>query len=258
MNNINDVYQYVSSILRKQYSGSMSNDQFNQWAGVAQQIHLLVKCGLPEDYKIDLGAPAPGQRRAVIAVRESAQEIEATNTISDEMYPFLAETTLFSTNNRFTIPPDYVRYRPSSYKKIIQGIDPTTGLTYTDWQFVPLEFVSGGDRNYRLVQYVKKPSTEYPIISYNNGELLVDADQRGQVIIPSINLIYVRLPRDPFRNATMNANDQPIYNPVGSVDFEFPKTEWIQISNRIISLWASSIRDTEIYQINKASLTTGE
>jgi len=100
VNNINDVYQYVSSILRKQYSGSMSNDQFNQWAGVAQQIHLLVKCGLPEDYKIDLGAPAPGQRRAVIAVRESAQEIEATNTISDEMYPFLAETTLFSTNNR--------------------------------------------------------------------------------------------------------------------------------------------------------------
>lgn len=236
----------------------MSNDQFNRWSVAAQQLHLLVKCGLPESYQIEVGAPAPGQRRAVVAVREAPQEIEATNTISDEMYPFLQGVTLLSNNNRFTVPPDYVRYRPSSYKKIFQVTNPETGVTYTDWKFIPLEFVSGAERSYRLDQYITKPTTEYPIISYNNNQLLVDADTRGRVIIPSIDLIYVRLPVDPFRNATMNSNDQPIYTPAGSVDFEFPKTEWEAIARRIIKYWSESIRDTEILQVNQVAINEGQ
>lgn len=258
MNDINDVYLYVNDILRKQYSGSISPDQFNRFAGAAQILHLLIKCGVPEKYLITAGYPAMGQRRSLLIVREAPQELEASMTLSDEVYPFLTDLPITGTNNLFTLPDNYMRYRPSSYKYAFQATNPATGETYTDYRNVPFEFVTGAERTYRLYQYIKRPTPEYPIISYSNGQLLVNADQKGLVIIPSILLSYVRQPVDPFWNSTPNANDQAIYNPVGSVDFEFPKTEWEAISRRIIKYWAESIRDKEVLEVNEGAINTGQ
>ena len=258
MVSIDDVYNYCNNILNKKYSGSMSPDQFNEWASTAQILHLLVKLGLPEQYKISVGYPAQGQRKALMIVREAAQEVEATMTLSDDVRPFLTVSPVNGTNNLFTVPDDYVRYRPSNYKYSYQQINPATGQSYTDWRWVPFEFVNGPERTYRLYQYIKKPNAEYPLISYQNGQLLVDADEKGEVIIPQIQLNYVRLPKVPFWNSTPNANDQPIYNPIGSVNFEFPTTEFEAIARRIIAYWAESIRDTEIVQLNEKTIQQGE
>lgn len=242
--------------MRKQYSGSMSPDTFNLWAPVAQTLHLLVKCGLPEEYKITTGYPASGQRRALMIVREAPQELEGSMTLSDEMQPFLQTTLVSGSSNLFSLPPDFVRYRPSNYKYIYQVTE--NGQVTTTWRWKPLEFVTGAERNYRLDQYINKPSLDYPVISYQNGQFLVDLDLQGLVTIPQINLSYVRLPKDPVRNYTLNANDQDIYNPAGSVNFEFQKTEWEAICRRLIRYWAESIRDDDITKENFVAIQGGQ
>ena len=236
----------------------MSADEFNLWMPVAQALHMRVKLGLPESYHIGTGYPAQGQRRSTLIVRESAQELEASQTLMDQIRNFEATAPITGVNNVFQVPGDYVAYRPSNYRYTFQVLNEETGLYETRWNEVPFEFVTTGQRTYRLYNYIQKPSEVYPILSYNNGALQADADQYGKVKIQSINLNYVRMPKTPLRNYTPNANDQPIYNPVGSQDLEFPNLEWEEICQRLIKYWSIAIRDTEAYQLNDKAVNTGE
>lgn len=258
LRNIDDCYLYTNLLMRKQYSGSLSADEWNLLAPIAQATYMRVKLGLTEDYKITVGYPGQGARRGTIILREAAQELEASQELSDQIRNFLTQATITGTNNLFTVPTDYIAYRPSNYRYTWQVLDEETNTYITQWALVPFEWVTSGQRTYRLYQYIKVPSPEYPIISYSNGNLQVNADTQGRVIIPSINLEYVRMPLQPIRNYTPNANDQPIYNPVGSQDFEFPNIDWEPICMKIVELWAMAIRDNEAYQMADKRIITGQ
>lgn len=258
MQNINDVYLYCNTLMRKQFSGSLSADEFNLLIPIAQLLHMRVKIGLPETYHIGLGYPAQGARRATVIIREAAQELEASQILDDQIRNFIQPILLNGANNIFQVPADYIAYRPSNYKYVWQVFNEQTEQWETKWRWVPFEFVNAGKRTYRLYAYIQKPSPEYPIISYNAGQLQVDADQLGLVNISQIQLFYVRAPKVPFRNYTTNVNDQPIYNPVGSQDLEFPNIEWEEIAQRLIKYWAIAIRETEVFQLTDKAVEGGQ
>ena len=52
---------------------------------------------------------------------------------------------------------------------------------------------------------------------YNQGIKVFPKD------ISEVKLTYLRRPVKPFRNYTITANDENIFDPIGSVDLEYPE-----------------------------------
>ncbi len=65
--------------------------------------------------------------------------------------------------------------------------------------------------------------------------------------IPNISLTYLQAPTDPFWNYSL-VNGRPVYNPAGSVDFQFDSSEIYRLVSRILKYFGISIRDIELAQ----------
>lgn len=233
MNNINECLLFTNMLANKQYSGAISPEEFNICAPVGQLNHLRVKIGLPELYSVQL--------------RQAPQQLEASQILEDVLRDFMVSATIISTTGTFTIPTDFVAYRPSSYKyTFMEG-----GIAKS--KRVPLEFVTSGEADLRNDNYVTQPSIAYPIINYEDGKLVV----QPMGSIEEITLRYVKYPIDPKWNYTINANDQAVYNPVGSFNFAFPKEEWEMICERILKYWAIKFREEQLYSVADKAVNTG-
>ncbi len=243
-NNINSVYEFVVTEANKQYAGSLTPAQFNICAPIAQLNYMRWCLGLPEDYS-----------QNPQYYREAPMQLETTQRNDDMVLYFSNTVPLTSTGqNLFTIPTDFIAYRPSSYKFVWQKDDGTT-----DWRWVPIEFVTSGERVIRLDDYVNKPTPDYPILSYQNGKMLVDLDVKGEISINQIQFSYIRKPLDPFRNYVLDPlTDRDTYVALGSVDFEFNVLEWEQISQRILKYWATKIREEGLFQTANMAVQTGK
>lgn len=233
MDNINDCYLYSNFLANKTQSGSITPEQFNLCADVGQLLHLKVKLGLPEEYSVDK--------------REARQEFQTTLNNSDSLRKFIVSKSATLNGAGFDFPTDWVAFANGDYIFVeqINGVNTVTPQ--------PVEFVTIGERGLRLNDYITKPSFEYPICTYLNGQIVVNPTG-----VDRITLIYVREPVKPKWNYTVNASDQPVYNPTGSVDFEFPKIEWEQICNRIVKYWAVNLREGELYQSVDKAIQTGQ
>lgn len=88
---------------------------------------------------------------------------------------------------------------------------------------------------------VDNPTTEFPIFVEYPDTIQVYPNPAG------VNLTYLRVPRTVFWNYTV-VDLVPVYNPVGSVDFDFDETELLRLVSRILGYMGTSIRDTELAQ----------
>lgn len=233
MDNINDVYLFANMLANKQYSGAISPDEFNLCAPVGQLNHLRVRMGLPEMYQV--------------AVRQAPQELEKSQMLDDVTMIFFKKATVAGNLGTYALPSDFLAYRPSFYWQIY--ID-AQGNAQKKRQ--PLDFLTSGEADIRDNNYVTPPSLDYPVISYENGTITVRPET-----IDQIDLRYVRYPAKPFRNFTPNTDDQDVYNPVGSVDFEFQKSEWEMITQRIVKYWATKFREEGLYQLADKAANSG-
>lgn len=235
MENINDVYNYCGLLANKTQSGYFTPDDFNLAAPIGQLNFLRVKIGLPEAYQPL--APYP------------PQSYQLTQVISDSLRPFIKEVTLNKVGQGFDIPTDSVAYSTSGY----QYVENTSCGQAPIFSEEPIEFVTDGERRQRLNSFLTPPSYEYPIGAYLNGQLVVYPKD-----ITSINLTYIKMPNKPIRNYTINSNDQDIYEPIGSVQLEFPKMDWEAISLYIVKAYAINMRETELLNYIEGKIRTGQ
>ena len=229
--NINDVFNFMNFLANKSQSGEITPEDFNISINVGQQQYFRTKLGLPELY--------------TVGKREAPQQFQTTQNNSDSLRPFIVSTTLIKNGNGFDLPANFAAYAENGYLYVEQ----INGQTVYTRQ--PLDFVTLTERGERLQSYIDNPNFEYPIATYLNNQIVVDPDG-----INAIGLNYVRYPSTPRRNYTV-VNDFNIYDPVGSVQLEFPNLDWENIAHIALKYWSQNLREEFLYQTEESRIKTG-
>lgn len=230
--NINSIYEYINFIANKNQSGSISPNEFNISINAAQQEYLRIKLGLTELYSVQK--------------RESPQQFQATQSISDSLRPFIVTANIQKNGNGFDLPPNFAAWGNSDYLYVQQ----VNGQNYAVTQ--PMEFVTLSERAIRLNNYIIYPTLEYPIATYLNNQIVVDPTD-----VTGITFSYVRYPVTPIWAYTL-VNDEPVYDNSNSVQLEFPNLDWENIAYIVLKYYGIFLRDTELYSTSDNRIKTGE
>lgn len=219
--NIEDIYQYVYNLANKTQSGEWSDTLFNNAAAFVNMDIFRKQTGLPEDYMPNNPSPRVAW--------------QITTTISDDLRLLLKTATINKTNGYFPFPADYAAYSSMGYLYTYNNPsgNPTAERVY-------MEAVTDDEKKIRLKSVIKEPTLAYPICAYslNGFEVYPQA-------IDKIELTYLKIPATPFRNFTQLPNDETVYDPVGSVQFEYPETLYPNIASRIALVLGINIRSEE-------------
>lgn len=201
---INDCYEFVQFELNKNSSGNTLNqDEFNLAAKWANLEYFKFNFGLPESYTV-------GQPVAKI-------NYENTQLITDRMRVFKQfkggrdlPVLPVDINGYANYPSDYVHY---------------SSIRYNGKDVIP---VRDGNLGSALDNSITAPTKDYPI--------MVFYDTFMQFYPPDLQFVdftYLRLPATPFWSVTI-VNDDYIYQPNTSVQFEWPDECLTDISNLIL------------------------
>jgi len=198
---IDGLYNWINFMSNKIQSGAISPDEFNLCLDALYLEPLKIKLGLPEEYQV--GSPV------------ARQSYQVSQMITDDLQPFIIQKPINKSNGYFPLPTDYVAYSSLRYTQIQQPDQCDEQPIVIDNS---IEVVTDGELSFRLTNSVTPPTFDYPICAYYQQGIKVfpkDIDQ--------IQITYVRLPKKPFRNYTITSNDEDIFNPIGSVDLEYPE-----------------------------------
>ena len=234
MDNINDVYNYCGLLANKTQSGYFTPNDFNLAAPIGQLNYMRVKLGLPEAYQPL--APFP------------PQSMQVTQIISDSLRPFIKNVNVNKNGKGFDLPTDCIAYSTSGYQYVESGDCGQPILSE-----IPIDFVTDGERRQKLDSFLTPPTLEYPIGAYLNNQLVVYPKE-----IVTIDLTYIKMPSTPIRNYTINSNDQDVYEPLGSVQLEFPKMDWEGVAMYIVKAYAINMRETELLNYVEGKIRTGQ
>lgn len=236
MNSINDIYLLTNFLADSYQSRKVSDNEFNYAIAAASDDLWKKKVGLPEEYQIN----APFARQAW----------QVTNKISDDMRYFITQLDISrNASDIFPYPADYGAFSSMRYERILnQGCDTP------DVKVRTVELVTDAELSERLDNTIILPDYDYPVGAwYGTGWKVYPT------IINSINLTYLRLPVTPYRNYTLDpATDLTTYDPTGSVDPDFPKTLWIDLTYLILKQFSINIREEELYQMAEQRISKGQ
>lgn len=219
---INEIYESVQTIANKKLSGAISPQEFNQLAAVVSNDLFKLKSGNPEDYQ--LGVPI------------TKQGWQLTYTISDSLKHLVVERDIAKdANNLFPYPTGYAVF--SSLKVAYITDDCDSELIWTR-----VEVVTDGELSVRLESQLIPPTPKRPIGAYYAGGFRIYPE-----VYTNARLTYLRYPTPPNWNFNVT-NDQAIFNPVGSVNFDFPETLHSDIIIRICRYIGINLRENDLVE----------
>ena len=120
-------------------------------------------------------------------------------------------------------------------------------VLYTSGALAPqeLERVTRSELYHINSSKLTRPSTIYPVYLYENKRLLVYPTS----IISGITVDYIRKPLDPSWNFTLGSNNQYVYSPNTSINFELHDAEQTELILRILLYAGVVIKSPEIIQV---------
>jgi hypothetical protein len=225
--NINDIYLLCYTLADKYQSRQLSDDEFNQFIDASNLDLWKLKVGLPEEYQVN----APFARQAW----------QVTNKISDDMRYFVTQVDINKdAAGIFEYPADYGAFSSMRYNRILN--DENCGTP--DQKTRTVELVTDAELSERLDNTIIPPDYDYPV-----GAWYATGWKVYPTIINKVNLTYLRLPTTPYRNYTVDpATDLTTYNPVGSVQLDYPKTLWVDFAYIVLKKMSINIRSEDLYQ----------
>jgi hypothetical protein len=236
MQNINDVYLLVNFLADKYQSRQISDAEFNTTIDASNLDLWKLKVGLPEEYKVNLPF--------------SSQAWQVSNKISDDMRYFITQVDIpKDTQGIFEYPTDYGAFSSMRYQRILnQDCDVPDVKTRT------VELVTDAELSERLDNTIIPPDYDYPVGAwYGTGWKVYPT------IIQSVNLTYLRLPRTPYRGYTLDPQtDLTTYDPLTSVQLDYPKTLWIDFSYIVLKKLSINIREEVLYQMAESRQLKGQ
>jgi len=230
---INDCYLQANFLANSLYSGKISPEEFNRCINIAQQEYERKMLGFPELYTVEK--------------REAPIEIQVTQVVNDAMRTFLMAKDITKTGLGFTLPSDFVAFVTDGYLFVWQQDGQSLAIP------IPIDFLTSAEWGERLQNYVTKPTLDYPAATYENGIIITEPNT-----ITGMKLRYYRYPVTPKWAFTINANDQPVYDPANSVQLEFPSNDWDNIIQKVVSLWATFLREDSLKAMTQNRIVTGQ
>jgi len=223
---VQDVYLLFSFFADKFNSRQISSDEFNIAMAAASIDVFKTKVGIPEEYQV-------GQAK-------SRQEWQVTTKISDDMRKCVTEVEIDKVGGVFPYPPDYGAFSSLRYTRILNN-----GCDTPDVRTRTIELVTDGELSDRLDNTVVYPDFDYPVGAwYSNGWKVFPK------IIEKVDLTYLRIPVTPVRGYILDpATDLTTYDPLTSVQIEYPETLHIDFTYRVLKYLAINIREEMLYEV---------
>lgn len=204
-------------IANKLLSGALTPETRNRFYNLVNLDLLKLKAGLPEDFDA-----------------KNQQGFQVTFKNSDDIAFLIKEVDITrASNGFFPRPSDYAAFDYVLYGYITNAC----GKTSIAWKNI--EPVTGSERAIRLDSALIPPDLEFPIIRWNALGWGVDPDA-----VKQLRLSYLRMPAKPIRNYTM-VGDQDVFNPVGSVNAEWPETMFGDFVIRVCKYAGINLREQD-------------
>jgi hypothetical protein len=238
MTNINSVYLWVNFLADSYQSRKISDDEFNQIIDSVNLDLWKLKVGLPEEYQVN----APFARQAW----------QVSNKISDDMRFFITEAAITKnvSTGIFAYPADYGAFSSLRYRRVLNQPDCEAPTVATR----TVELVTDAELSERLDNTVIPPDFEYPV-----GAWYATGWKVFPTLITSVNLTYLRLPTTPVRGYLLDpVTDLTTYNPLTSVQLDFPTTLHIDFAYLVLKQFAINIREEELYQYAAQRQNSGQ
>jgi hypothetical protein len=217
--NVNYIYSASQNIINSNQTGNFKPILFNAYAPMA----------------------------VVDIFSKYAHEYQATQQISDALYPFIHRVQLSqipNTTAQFAYPSanglQYVNLMALRYR-IPNGNGGFTEL--------PVQILTDDELGRRLQSPVVAPST-----TINAPPVATQYDTYVQLYpetISTIVMVYLRQPVTPYWNYTI-VNGLPVYTATGSTDFEFNWKQQNELIIRICQYFGVYVRDQEVIQVTEA------
>lgn len=207
--NINQAKDYIFAIARKNQIGNIPINQLNLYFERAQ---LDIVSDLRKGYQFN-------------------------SIIADNLSPLVQTVEIYNSGDRFLKPLDHM-YWVDIYSNAYTNSDQCGGTPEKQW--VPIELIPQNKLAYRIKSTIVKAATLYPVaVDYDKYYLVMPIPDK-------IQLTYIRTPKPPAWNYT--DGPRPIYNPVGSQDFELPDITHQDICFKVLSFMGIATRDADLYQ----------
>jgi hypothetical protein len=161
--------------------------------------------------------------------------------IADDLYKITGTTINFFSNPLPVGQTLIVNYYPKQFYKLGQVLYKPSAFPIAE----ELQRVLREDLYYLLKSDLTVPSTTNPIYLYENSQLTV----YPTTIVDDIEVAYIRKPIAPVWNFTTGINNQYIFNPSTSFNFELHSAEQTELILKILLYAGVVIKSPEIVQV---------
>jgi hypothetical protein len=206
----NDIYKEVQNLAQKAKFGTVSPQQFNQYGSLASKDLFNERLGSIKDYY-----------RLGKAMAKTSSGMN--KDIDQSLRPFLVPDVNAGVSSGVVTLPGDCEFIDS----ILYGT-------------VPVKWVPKNKEGNYLNSTIDFPTVEYPIY--------IDLPTQVRVYpttITSVKLSYYKTPSDIVWNYTL-VSGRPVYNSVGTVNFEWMPSDKTALIMRILGYIGISIRETEL------------
>jgi len=238
--NVWEIYQFINFRANKEQSGrSYTPEQFNISAKAVNIDYFKVKAGLPEEYKP--GFPFPRQAWQI------------TQKITDDLRKFMwvmginGAQLQINRHGLATLPSNYVR-ESSIYYDNGQTVN-----CETDERWVPIEIIDDSQWGDRLTSSIKYPDKEYPVCRFIGNQI-----EFRPKSLKAVNMTYLRLPDAAVLGYTIDGNNDIVYNPTTSVQFEWPEDCHTDIANMMLIWLAENLSNPMMIQEGQQRKNQGQ
>lgn len=213
---VDTVYRTVLLIINKEQRGNLTPDEFNK---TATQVQLEIF----NEYFEDLNQ--------VLRVQGNDSEY------ADRIKNLEVKIAFFHSSGSCTFSVDhFTTPDPTNFYKIGTVI-------YKDEKEV--QYVQPNELLEITLSPITKPSLYWPVYEYKNSKIYV----YPKTIKSDISCTYIKKPLDPIWNFTLGANNQYIYNPSTSQNFELHPSEQNNLITRVLLYSGIVISDPQIVGI---------
>lgn len=236
-----DIYNQSLVRVNKEQSGrSFSVPQFNLVAKFVNMLYLKMKIGLPESYQV--GVPLAPQRWQV------------SQRITDDIRHLLVwaggpnnEMMKLDKFGVANVPEDYVYFSSCYY---VQNV--VSACEVSENVHRPITFVPDAVFADRMGCAINKPTEKYPIAKWFENQI-----QFAPANMNYVHFSYIRKPAEPFLAVTIDSNNDYVYDPSNSVNFEYPEICQPDIENLIFGIMTGNIQSQFHFQIANQQLNKG-
>lgn len=233
--NLQQIIDDVLIRMNKDQSGmSISPDKWTDVFRAVNLIYLKKKLGLPEEYQ-----PYSPFPREAYQITQRMQD--------DTRHLVKSHTLVTNAQGVADMPSDYVYYSSMVYNYSYNDL----GRTVVE----PKEVELLNDQSFtsRITSSLKKPTLKRVVARFLNGRI-----QFAPHTIAQVDMVYVRYPTEPLYAYTVNANDDYVYNPQASVQFDWPEICHVDIANLVLGYLSDNFRDMFIKQSVEQRKQTGQ